>query len=53
MNFATLCNIRNRKSTQRQEPLKEGAGTRSTRNGKREIQTPLSLVVRASFKTNY
>ena len=30
----------NRKSTQRWEPLRKGAGTRSTRYGKQEIETP-------------
>ena len=46
-----FCNIaqffHNRKSTQRWEPLREGAGTRSTRYGKQEFQPPLSFPLAA------
>ena len=38
--FRTI--FRNRKSTQRREPLWKGAGTGSAGNGKRKVQTPLS-----------
>ena len=40
VNFGHCAIFCNRKSTPRQEPLRKGAETWSTRYGKREIQTP-------------